>query len=183
MIDNRSRVTKKLTHILKPKNFAKRKEDGKKKKKTLIAKKGKQQTNPKIKDDKNKHLLNKKPILVKPTIQPKKTVVKNKPEIKSQHKFQKPQIVKSLPPTSKASPLYIPPVIKTEAPAIIYQRYLYYSQPLGFEILCDENCSTYEVCSYIDGIPKCEEKIIIPDTFTIESHFSYFGIRFDQCFP
>jgi len=63
----------------------------------------------------------------------------------------------------------------------IYFNFIYYTQPIGYEIFYDNDMTTYKTCQYSDGISICEKFVSLPTSFTIESHRMYYGVNFDQC--
>jgi len=160
------------------------------KNKTTGAVKGKSQAKVQAKakinkkDNKNK----KKKIAKVPSIQSTKAKAKNPPATNStnvvvpkQLKQATPQPKKITKPTS--STLYIPTIksVKTYTPVQTYTKFIYYTQPLGYEIFYDDGMLSYQVCSYSNGISSCESALTLPSTFTIDPHYSYYGVRFDQC--
>ena len=58
----------------------------------------------------------------------------------------------------------------------------YYSQPLGTIILYQgNNFRRFSLCKFNKGVPVCEEKIILPDTFSPSVHRFYFGVNVELC--
>lgn len=53
-----------------------------------------------------------------------------------------------------------------------------YSQPIGTEVLYG---SSPKLCPYTNGIPSCETKFVIPNTFTSEEHQSYYNMNMSFC--
>ena len=53
-----------------------------------------------------------------------------------------------------------------------------YSQPIGTEVLYG---SSPKLCPYTNGVPSCETKLIIPNTFTSEEHQSYYNMNMSFC--
>jgi hypothetical protein len=62
-----------------------------------------------------------------------------------------------------------------------YKKYIFYSQPIGQQILYNEDMTSYNKCSYKNNIPNCEEKLKIPASFSIMNNFNYFNFKFDKC--
>jgi hypothetical protein len=56
---------------------------------------------------------------------------------------------------------------------------VYYSQPLGSEVVYSKNFKTFQVCSYMQGIPDCERQL--PPTFRTRQHSNYFNTHVDEC--
>jgi len=161
--------TKKPATLRKKANKAKKtilkaKEDKKNKKK-----------NQKKKDKKEKKKQSpQKP--KKPTKKPQ-----TKPAVpKTQPKLQ--TVVKPQP----TSTIWVPSIksissYTTLTPVQYYTQFIYYTQPIGYEIFYDDKMTSYQTCSYIGGVSTCESTIKIPDSFRIDSHLTYYGVRFDQC--
>ena len=53
-----------------------------------------------------------------------------------------------------------------------------YSQSIGTEVLYG---SSPKLCPYTNGIPSCETKFVIPNTFTSEEHQSYYNMNMSFC--
>ena len=49
------------------------------------------------------------------------------------------------------------------------------------EIFYDEDMMSYKHCQYKLGIPVCERYHSLPTTFSIDSHLTYYGEKFDEC--
>jgi hypothetical protein len=97
-------------------------------------------------------------------------------------KYSKIIKIKKEAPTY-ATPIFIPKFsqFKTYTPIETYFKFIYYTQPIGLELFYDETMSSYETCSYVNGISTCERYVSLPSSFSIDSHNNYYGIRFDQC--
>ena len=64
----------------------------------------------------------------------------------------------------------------------VVHYHTYFTQPLGTLLLYKGNdFSTYHECPIRNGILTCEEKIILPNTFTASVHQHYFGIDVESC--
>jgi len=61
----------------------------------------------------------------------------------------------------------------------LYKKHLTYSQPLGFEIMLNPLNNKYKTCG--KGRSNCEKKVKIPNSFSINAHNNYFGIKFNKC--
>jgi predicted lipase len=58
----------------------------------------------------------------------------------------------------------------------------YFSQPLGTIIFYNgNNFGTYQLCQYLNGVPTCEERVTLPNTFSPSVHKHYFGIDVESC--
>jgi hypothetical protein len=86
-------------------------------------------------------------------------------------------------PTSLNVKLYIPTITYVQhlTPVQVYLKYIYYTQPLGYEIYYDTGMSSYQICEYIEGVANCERLVSLPTSFQVESHKIYYGINFDTC--
>jgi hypothetical protein len=56
---------------------------------------------------------------------------------------------------------------------------VYYSQPLGSEVIFSNNFKHYRVCSYFNGIPNCEKQL--PASFEAEKHAKYYNENIEEC--
>ena len=57
---------------------------------------------------------------------------------------------------------------------------IYYSQPIGAEVLFSSTFDKHRVCQYFNGISHCE-KAIMQDRFNPEYHADYFGSNLENC--
>jgi hypothetical protein len=74
-----------------------------------------------------------------------------------------------------------PTTFKIYNPIQTYSSFVYYTQPIGYQIFYNDSMTTYTTCKYINGISLCEKFISLPLQFTTFTHMSYFGINFDMC--
>jgi len=58
---------------------------------------------------------------------------------------------------------------------------IFYTQPLGTELLYTQKFDKIENCSYVDGVPLCEKNIFIPKTFNPEVHRTYYNMNIELC--
>lgn len=56
---------------------------------------------------------------------------------------------------------------------------VYYSQPLGAEVLFSNTFKKFQVCSYFHGIPNCEQQL--PRKFNSKAHANYYGNNVEEC--
>ena len=64
----------------------------------------------------------------------------------------------------------------------LYLNHIFYTQPLGTQIMYDSSKKRFKTCKYNNnGISNCEKKIKIPISFTSKQHSNYFGINFNKC--
>jgi len=56
---------------------------------------------------------------------------------------------------------------------------VYYSQPMGAEVLYSERFNRFQVCSYFKGIPTCERQL--PKSFKAGPHSKYYGENVEDC--
>jgi hypothetical protein len=56
---------------------------------------------------------------------------------------------------------------------------VYYSQPLGAEVLFSNTFKKFQVCSYFNGIPNCEQQL--PRRFNSKGHANYYGNNVEDC--
>jgi hypothetical protein len=56
---------------------------------------------------------------------------------------------------------------------------VYYSQPLGSEVLFSNNFKKFTVCNYFKGIPDCEKQL--PKTFDSSHRATYYGADVEDC--
>jgi hypothetical protein len=60
-------------------------------------------------------------------------------------------------------------------------RPIFYTQPLGTELLYSQAFNKAEKCAYVNGIPVCEKSIQLPRTFTPEVHRNYYNMNIELC--
>jgi hypothetical protein len=63
-----------------------------------------------------------------------------------------------------------------------YNKYIFYTQPMGIQIFYNSSMSNFRRCVYVAGISNCEKVISLPTSFSAASHMVYYGIHFDQCY-
>jgi hypothetical protein len=56
---------------------------------------------------------------------------------------------------------------------------VYYSQPMGAEILFSEKFKKYNICNYYRGVPDCEKHL--PREFNSRTHTDYYGTNVEEC--
>jgi hypothetical protein len=56
---------------------------------------------------------------------------------------------------------------------------MYYSQPIGAEVLFSSTFDRHRVCQYFNGIPNCERTL--PQRFNPDDHAEYFGTNLEIC--
>jgi len=56
---------------------------------------------------------------------------------------------------------------------------VYYSQPMGAEVLYSDKFKKFQVCSYFKGVPNCERQL--PKTFKSGTGASYYGDNVEEC--
>jgi len=62
-----------------------------------------------------------------------------------------------------------------------YFANVYYTQPFGQLVYFAPGFSSFKICTYSNFVSPCEVSIVLPSTFTIESHLNYFDTHFDVC--
>lgn len=60
-------------------------------------------------------------------------------------------------------------------------RPIFYTQPLGTELLYARAFDRVEKCTYVNGIPVCEKQIKFPTTFIPDVHRLYYNINMELC--
>lgn len=60
-------------------------------------------------------------------------------------------------------------------------RPIFYTQPLGIELLYAQSFDKVEKCGYVNGVPVCEKNIQLPRTFTHEVHRNYYNMNIELC--
>lgn len=76
---------------------------------------------------------------------------------------------------------FIPSKFKVYTPIQTYFNFVYYTQPLGFQIFYNDAMTEYTTCQYVNGISLCEKVVALPLQFTVAGHMTYFGIEFEKC--
>lgn len=56
---------------------------------------------------------------------------------------------------------------------------VYYTQPMGAEVLFTKRFNRFTVCSYYSGVPNCERQL--PRTFSSASSSNYYNQNVDEC--
>jgi len=56
---------------------------------------------------------------------------------------------------------------------------VYYSQPMGSEVIYSNRFRKFQVCSFYQGIPDCERQL--PKQFSASGHASYYGENVEDC--
>jgi hypothetical protein len=56
---------------------------------------------------------------------------------------------------------------------------IHYSQPMGAEVLFSNSFKKFQVCSFFNGIPNCENQL--PKKFSPEGHANYYGENVEEC--
>ena len=56
---------------------------------------------------------------------------------------------------------------------------IYYSQPIGAEVIYSSTFDSHKVCQYFSGIPNCERQL--PKSFSSDDHAFYFGENLESC--
>jgi len=97
-------------------------------------------------------------------------VKKSIPIVNSNLKLISPQIVQ-LPKLQMT-----PQVAKT-----YYYTNVYYTQPYGQLIYYNTGFVSYQVCPYVHFVSVCERRIVLPATFVITPHYTYYEENFDVC--
>lgn len=84
---------------------------------------------------------------------------------------------------TQISNYYIPTYsqIKVYSPIDTYFSFVYYTQPIGYQIFYNDAMTEYTHCQYSNGISQCEKIITLPNEFTVENHLSYFNVNFEKC--
>ena len=175
------KLIKRLNKEIKDENIEEKKNrKGKKEKKEKKNRKGKKEK--KEKEEKKEKKEEKKE---EKKLEQKKETKQSDKEKNKEKKTLSP--IKTVPavPTPKTT-VYLPTIttlteVRTYTPIQIYLNFIYYTQPIGYEIFYNEEMTTYKTCEYSNGISVCESKTVLPTSFTIESHTSYFGVNFEQC--
>jgi hypothetical protein len=122
---------------------------------------------------------------LKQLIKPKKSKKSKKVAIKKSVKKLHP--IKFFSKKKKTSPIlgksytYIPATFKVYTPLQTYFTFVYYTQPIGYQIFYNDNMTEFTTCQYVNGISLCEKVISLPLQFTALTHMTYFGINFDKC--
>ncbi len=60
-------------------------------------------------------------------------------------------------------------------------RPIFYTQPLGTELLYGHKFVNAEKCAYVNGVPVCEKSIQLPRTFRPEVHRNYYNMNIELC--
>lgn len=81
------------------------------------------------------------------------------------------------PPIAQLPKLQMSPSALTN----YYFSNIYYSQPFGSFIYYTNGFSNFDFCRYVNGVPTCERSVVLPATFTIDSHLNYFDIDYNTC--
>jgi hypothetical protein len=112
---------------------------------------------------------------------PKKTKIKSK--AKKPTKSKKTLPVLKTKPTKAVAKTYtfIPTTFKVYSPLETYFNFVYYTQPIGYQIFYNDSMTDYTTCMYINGISLCEKVVALPLQFSVEVHMSYFGVYFYNC--
>lgn len=76
---------------------------------------------------------------------------------------------------------YIPTTFKVYTPLQTYFTFVYYTQPIGFQIFYNDAMTEYTICQYVNGISLCEKVVTLPLQFSNIEHFTYFGNDFTKC--
>lgn len=121
--------------------------------------------------------------------QPKQKKIKNLPpktKTKSKAKpakTQKKLLAVKANPTKTVAKTYtfIPTTFKVYSPLQTYFNFVYYTQPIGYQIFYNELMTEYTTCMYVNGISLCEKVVALPLQFSVEGHMTYFGVNFDVC--
>jgi len=119
---------------------------------------------------------------------------------KAPKKMKKPKIVKKLAKKNKKllpvkffhkkkatkaiiakAYTYIPTTFKVYTPIQTYSTFIYYTQPIGFQIFYNDLMTEYTTCQYVNGISLCEKVVSLPLQFSVVGHLTYFGINLDKC--
>jgi len=72
-------------------------------------------------------------------------------------------------------------MFKVYTPIQTYLSFVYYTQPIGYQIFYNDSMSEYTTCQYVNGISLCEKVVTLPMKFTTTEHMTYFGISLDKC--
>ena len=120
-----------------------------------------------------------------------KSVIKKKqPQQVKIVKQHKNEAKKSIPP-----PPNVLPKVKLISPQIVqlpklqmtpqltktyYFTNIYYTQPYGQLIYYTNGFVSYTVCPYVHFVSVCEKRIVLPSTFVITSHLTYYEEVFDE---
>jgi hypothetical protein len=56
---------------------------------------------------------------------------------------------------------------------------MYYSQPIGAEVIFSSTFDRHRVCQYFNGISNCEKTL--PQSFNPDDHAEYFGSNLEDC--
>ena len=76
---------------------------------------------------------------------------------------------------------FIPTKFQVYTPIQTYFNFVYYTQPLGFQIFYNDAMTEYTTCQYVNGISLCEKVVALPLQFSVAGHMTYFGIDFNKC--
>jgi len=145
----------------------------KKNKKHRKTKKGKKSKKTKKSKMAKKH---KKPKNAKKLKKVKKT--KGKKKISPIKKLANKNKTKSI---VQKSYTFIPSKFKVYTPLQTYFTFVYYTQPIGYQIFYNDAMTEYTTCQYVNEISLCEKVVALPLQFTIAGHMTYFGIDFNKC--
>jgi hypothetical protein len=86
--------------------------------------------------------------------------------------------------TKKEAPktyIFIPSKFINYTPFQTYFQFVYYTQPIGYQIFYNDSMTEYTTCQYLNGISLCEKVVELPLQFTTVGHMTYFGVDFDKC--
>lgn len=123
----------------------------------------------------------------KSTKKQKKEEKKGKKNLSKDKKISPIKKVSSISKKQAISPLvnftYIPSYteMKVYTPIDTYFTFIYYTQPIGYQIFYNDAMTEYTHCQYSHGISQCEKIITLPNDFSSESHITYFNINFEKC--
>jgi hypothetical protein len=77
--------------------------------------------------------------------------------------------------------IFLPSKFTVYTPFQTYFQFVYYTQPIGYQIFYNDLMTEYTTCQYLNGISLCEKVVDLPLQFTVEGHMTYFGVDFNKC--